>query len=94
MLRFAETQSRHRAQAEDAVQRALTAALQGRESFASRALRSWVIVKDKIVDALRRRVLQRVAVEVENDADLDAHLNAASTGRTICVCRPGQGLNQ
>jgi len=57
-------------------------------------LRHWVIVKNKIVDAPRRRVRQRVAVDVENDADLDTCLNAASTGRTMCVCRPGQGLNK
>ena len=78
MLRFAEMQLRDRAQAEDAVQEALAAALQGRETFASRAsLRTWVlaILKNKIVDALRRRVRERVAVDVENDADLDAYFD-------------------
>ena len=52
MLRFADIQLRNKAQAEDAVQEALTAALVGQEKFASRAsLRTWVlaILKNKIV---------------------------------------------
>ncbi|WP_371413226.1 sigma factor [Dechloromonas sp. HYN0024] len=44
MLRFAEMQLRDRAQAEDAVQEALTGALMGKEKFSSRAsLRTWVL---------------------------------------------------
>lgn len=75
MLRFAEMQLRDRAQAEDAVQEALAGALQGREKFASRAsLRTWVlsILKNKIVDVLRRKVRENAAVDVENDEDLNA----------------------
>lgn len=78
MLRFAEMQLRDKAQAEDAVQEALAAALQGREKFASRAsLRTWVlaILKNKIVDTLRRRIREHVAVDTENDADLDAYFD-------------------
>jgi RNA polymerase sigma-70 factor, ECF subfamily len=72
MLRFAEMQLRDRAQAEDAVQEALTGALLGKEKFASRAsLRTWVlaILKNKIVDVLRRKVREPVAVNTENDDD-------------------------
>jgi len=61
MLRFAEIQLRDKAQAEDAVQEALTGALLGREKFASRAsLRTWVlsILKNKIIDVLRAKVRQ------------------------------------
>ena len=73
MLRFAEMQLRDRAQAEDAVQEALAGALMGKEKFASRAsLRTWVlaILKNKIVDVLRRKVREPVAVNPENDQDL------------------------
>jgi RNA polymerase sigma-70 factor (ECF subfamily) len=78
MLRFAEMQLRDRAQAEDAVQEALAAALQGRERFASRAsLRTWVlsILKNKIVDVLRHRVRERAVVDSEHDGDLDAYFD-------------------
>jgi RNA polymerase sigma-70 factor (ECF subfamily) len=78
MLRFAEMQLRDKAQAEDAVQEALAAALQGQEKFASRAsLRTWVlaILKNKIVDALRRRVRERSIIDSDNDDDLDAYFN-------------------
>jgi RNA polymerase sigma-70 factor (ECF subfamily) len=72
MLRFAEMQLRDHAQAEDAVQEALAGALLGKEKFASRAsLRTWVlaILKNKIVDVLRRKVREPVAVNPENDQD-------------------------
>lgn len=72
MLRFAEIQLRDKAQAEDAVQEALTGALLGREKFASRAsLRTWVlsILKNKIVDALRSKIRQNATVEPENEAN-------------------------
>lgn len=75
MLRFAEIQLRDKAQAEDAVQEALAGALQGREKFASRAsLRTWVlsILKNKIVDVLRRKVRENATVDAENDQDLNA----------------------
>ncbi len=75
MLRFAELQLRDRAQAEDAVQDALAAALAKSEQFDSRAaVRTWVlaILKNKIVDALRqRRRLDTVALD-DDDGDLDA----------------------
>lgn len=78
MLRFAEMQLRNRAQAEDAVQEALTGALQGREKFASRAsLRTWVlsILKNKIVDVLRAKVRENKVTDVDNDDDLNAYFD-------------------
>lgn len=58
MLRFARLQLRDDAQAEDAVQEAIVAALDGERSFAGRAaLKTWVfaILRNKIVDAIRER---------------------------------------
>ena len=79
MLRFANMQLRDQGLAEDAVQEALTGALQGKDRFESRAsLRTWVlsILKNKIVDELRRRVRQReMMVETESDEDLDAYFD-------------------
>lgn len=79
MVRFAELQLRDRSQAEDAVQEALAAALQGSDRFASRAsLRTWVlsILKNKIVDALRQRIRQvQTQVGGENDEDLNAYFD-------------------
>ncbi|MEN9480198.1 MAG: hypothetical protein RLZZ298_1593 [Pseudomonadota bacterium] len=79
MLRFANLQLCDQGQAEDAVQEALAGALQGQDRFASRAsVRTWVlsILKNKIVDELRRRVRERlVMVENDNDDDLDAYFD-------------------
>jgi RNA polymerase sigma-70 factor (ECF subfamily) len=58
MLRFASLQLRDDAAAEDVVQEALAAALDGQKNFAGRAaLRTWVfaILRNKIVDAIRQR---------------------------------------
>lgn len=78
MLRFAEMQLRDRAQAEDAVQEALAGALQGRDKFSSRAsVRTWVlsILKNKIVDTLRARGREQVAVDAEDAEDLNAYFD-------------------
>ena len=79
MLRFARLQLRDDAQAEDAVQEAIAAALDGERSFAGRAaLKTWVfaILRNKIVDALRERsrsvnVSSLSAEEEEMDATFD-----------------------
>jgi len=58
LLRFAQLQLRSEAHAEDAVQEALLAALQGHERFAGAAsFKTWVfsILKNKVIDELRRR---------------------------------------
>ena len=57
LLRFAMLQLRNRAQAEDAVQETLMAAIQGAKSFAGKSsVRTWLvgILKHKIVDHIRR----------------------------------------
>lgn len=58
MLRFARLQLRSDAAAEDAVQEALLAAMEGAAGFAvAAALKTWVfsILRNKIVDDIRRR---------------------------------------
>lgn len=58
MLRFANLQLRDEQLAEDAVQEAMMAALDGQHKFAGRAaLKTWVfsILRHKIVDAIRQR---------------------------------------
>ena len=78
MLRFADLQLRNKTHAEDVVQEALAAALQGKDTFASRAsVRTWVlaILKNKLVDVLRQRVREHVVVNDENDDDLDAYFD-------------------
>ena len=57
LLRFAMLQLRNRAQAEDAVQETLIAAIQGAKNFAGKSsVRTWLvgILKHKIVDHIRR----------------------------------------
>lgn len=62
LLRFASLQLRNPAQAEDAVQETLLAALEGLERFSGRSsLRTWLtgILKHKIIDHLRRSGRER-----------------------------------
>ena len=57
LLKFALLQLRNRAQAEDAVQETLMAAIQGAKSFAGKSsVRTWLvgILKHKIIDHIRR----------------------------------------
>src|SRR5437870_13819328 len=57
LLKFAMLQLRNQAQAEDAVQETLIAAIQGAKNFAGRSsVRTWLvgILKHKIVDLIRR----------------------------------------
>jgi len=91
MLRFAALQLRDDALAEDVVQEALAAALDGQKSFDGRAaLKTWVfaILRNKIVDAIRQRsrtvnVSSLSAEEEEMDETFDslfkpnAHWNPA-----------------
>lgn len=76
MLRFARLQLRSDAAAEDAVQEALLAALQGTAGFTgAAALKTWVysILRNKIIDDIRRRVrepeLSRSQADEEGDID-------------------------
>lgn len=64
LLRFALLQLRDRSAAEDAVQEALLAAIQGGERFAGQSsVRTWLvgILKHKIIDHLRRAARERPA---------------------------------
>ncbi|MBK7675621.1 sigma-70 family RNA polymerase sigma factor [Accumulibacter sp.] len=72
MLRFAVLQLRDQAAAEDAVQEAMLAALQGADRFGERAtLKTWVfsILRNKIVDIIRRRVREPSYQEAEDEID-------------------------
>lgn len=58
MIKFAHLQLRDAAQAEDAVQEALLAAIGNAKAFSGRsAMKTWVfaILKNKIVDLIRRQ---------------------------------------
>lgn len=72
MLRFAILQLRDQASAEDAVQEAMLAALQGADRFGERAkFKTWVfsILKNKIVDIIRRRVREPNYQDPEEEID-------------------------
>lgn len=72
MLRFAVLQLRDQASAEDAVQEAMLAALQGADRFAERAkLKTWVfsILRNKIVDIIRKRVREPSYEQPEDEID-------------------------
>jgi RNA polymerase sigma-70 factor (ECF subfamily) len=72
LLRFAKLQLRSEAQAEDAVQEAMLAALAGAEKFAGAAqAKTWVfaILKNKIIDELRRRAREGNVLDYSNDAE-------------------------
>lgn len=74
LLRFATLQLRDAAAAEDAVQETLLAALEGRASFAGRSgVQTWVvaILKNKIIDRLRRGTREISLAEAVGDADAD-----------------------
>lgn len=63
MLRFAVLQLRDLAAAEDAVQETMVAAIESADRFGQRAqLKTWVfsILKNKIIDIIRRRSRERV----------------------------------
>lgn len=80
MLRFARLQLRDAELAEDAVQEALLAALQGTRGFAGRAaLKTWVfsILRHKIVDQIRRssRTTSFSALS-DDESELDRTLDA------------------
>jgi RNA polymerase sigma-70 factor (ECF subfamily) len=70
LLRYALLQLRNPAQAEDAVQETLLAALEGRERFSGRSsLRTWLtgLLKHKIIDHLRRSGREQPLVSADDD---------------------------
>ena len=75
LLRVARLQLRDDAQAEDVVQETLLAALSGSGFSGKSSLKTWLtgILKHKIVDAIRRK--QREPIAVSGFGDLDDELD-------------------
>ena len=75
LLRIAQLQLRDRDSAEDAVQETLLAALTAQAGFSGKStLKTWLtgILKHKIVDAIRRRQREPIAVaSFDEEVDLD-----------------------
>lgn len=74
LLRFARTQLRNDAWAEDAVSETLVAALEKPQAFAGRSqLKTWLvgILKHKVVDQLRRHRREATVLVGEDGEDLD-----------------------
>jgi RNA polymerase sigma-70 factor (TIGR02943 family) len=78
LLRFARTQLRNDAWAEDAVSETLLAALEKPQSFGGQSqLKTWLvgILKHKVVDQLRRHAREAsLSTDDDDDADLDTLL--------------------
>jgi RNA polymerase sigma-70 factor (ECF subfamily) len=80
LLRFARTQLRNDAWAEDAVSETLLAALEKPQSFAGGSqLKTWLIgiLKHKVIDQLRRKSREATLTSEDDDQDLDELLFAA-----------------
>ena len=74
LLRFARTQLRNDAWAEDAVSESLLAALERPQSFAGKSqLKTWLvgILKHKVVDQLRHHTREATILVGEDGVDLD-----------------------
>ena len=77
LLRFARTQLRNDAWAEDAVSETLLAALEKPLSFAGQSqLKTWLVgvLKHKVVDQLRRNTREATLLTTEDGEDLDESL--------------------
>ena len=76
LLKYAMLQLRNRAQAEDAVQEAMVAAIRGVETFAGgSSVRTWLIgiLKHKIIDSIRKSSREQSLDQYESSPDdLDA----------------------
>jgi RNA polymerase sigma-70 factor (ECF subfamily) len=75
LLRFARLQLRNPAQAEDAVQETLLAAIEGASRFSGRSsLRTWLtgILKHKIIDQLRRAAREQSFAEADDRTEAEA----------------------
>jgi len=80
LLRFARTQLRNDAWAEDAVSETLLAALERPQSFAGASqLKTWLvgILKHKVVDQLRRHTREASLMSDDDSADFDELLFTA-----------------
>lgn len=77
LLRFARTQLRNEAWAEDAVSETLLAALEKPLSFAGQSqLKTWLVgvLKHKVVDQLRRHTREATILTTDDGEDLDQAL--------------------
>ncbi len=77
LLRFARSQLRNEAWAEDAVSETLLAALEKPGSFAGRSqLKTWLVavLKHKVVDQLRRHHREATVLTTDDGEDLDQSL--------------------
>jgi len=86
MLRFARLQLRDSSAAEDMVQEAFVAAIQNAESFAGRAaFKTWLfaILRNKIIDHLRKRARESTRSELETDDEAGAARIEALFNRTM-----------
>ena len=80
LLRFARTQLRNEAWAEDAVSETVVAALEKPQSFAGQSqLKTWLvgILKHKVIDQLRRHKREATMLTTDDNEDLDDLLFAA-----------------
>lgn len=85
LLRFAMARVRNREAAEELVQETLLAALSARDSFRGQATeRSWLtaIMKRKVMDWLRRVVLQRARQEIQCDEWADGLFSSGGKWKT------------
>jgi RNA polymerase sigma-70 factor (ECF subfamily) len=77
LLRYARSQLRNDAWAEDAVSDTLLAALEKPQSFGGQSqLKTWLvgILKHKVIDQLRRHCREATVLTSDDDADLDETL--------------------
>jgi RNA polymerase sigma-70 factor (ECF subfamily) len=75
LLRYARLQLRNPAQAEDAVQETLLAAIEGAARFSGKSsLRTWLtgILKHKVIDQLRRGAREQPLVTADDRAEAEA----------------------
>ena len=83
LLRFARTQLRNDAWAEDAVSDTLLAALEKPGSFGGQSqLKTWLVgvLKHKVIDQLRRHTREATVLTTEDGEDLDESLFEARGG--------------
>ncbi len=83
LLRFARSQLRNDAWAEDAVSETVLAALEKPHSFAGRSqLKTWLVavLKHKVVDQLRRHSREATVLTTDDGEDLDESLFEAQGG--------------
>jgi RNA polymerase sigma-70 factor (ECF subfamily) len=87
LLRFARTQLRNEAWAEDAVSETVLAALEKPQAFGGHSqLKTWLvgILKHKVVDLLRRHAREATVLDADDRAELDEQLfNATGHWREL-----------